>query len=178
MYEDLTVAELDALVAAGRISLDDYWQARIALDLRLEQEEHANRFNLAARNTDEASAADPLPAAGASPDLPTPDDDAILRSLRGDLTETRRDAASDFRYRSPRDSAPGWIDPPPMPRPPRPDQPPPPPLVTPPPGRSPFSDPHGSSWVRLPISGPSADAAPTRANDGRGGGRWWRRRRR
>ncbi|SOD72390.1 hypothetical protein SAMN05892883_1789 [Jatrophihabitans sp. GAS493] len=176
MYEDLTVAELDALIAAGRISLDDYWQARIALDLRLEQQEHENRFDLAAGSGAGSVGQDDGDAAG-SFGTATASDEDIVQSLRGDLSDTRRDASTGYRYREPAEGRAAWVDPPPMPRygaPPTPD---PGPMVSPPPGRSPFSEP-GTSWVRLPIPGPSADAAPTRANDGRDQRRWWRRRRR
>ncbi len=110
MYEDLSVAQLDALVAAGRISLDDYWRARVAIDRRLEDEAHEHAFDL--------------------PQASEPNEGH-------------------------------WVSPPPGPRRPPPQALPPPELIPPPPP----NPGHPPAWVQLPIAGPSADAASTRADD-------------
>lgn len=39
MYEQLSATELDELAMQGRISVGDYWRARIALDQRAEHEQ-------------------------------------------------------------------------------------------------------------------------------------------
>jgi hypothetical protein len=110
---ELTLEQLDALVAEGRIGLDRYWQLREHVERRIEHD-----------------------AADRTYDLPPPPSD--------------REAAG----------GPGFVPPPPR----RPGAPvpssPPPPLVPPPP---PAWGPPG--WVRLPIAGPSAEAAETRADD-------------
>ena len=110
---ELTLEQLDALAAEGRIGLDRYWQLREYVERRAADAASADAFALP----------------------PVPD---------------------------PSDPGPGFVPPPPR-RAAAPEPPPPPaPFVAPPP---PAAGPPG--WVRLDVPGPSAEAAPTRANDRR-----------
>ena len=121
---ELSLEQLDALAAEGRIGLDRYWQLRTHLEHRDAGDERSFDLPLP-----------PEPGAGGSGFIPPP---------------PRRPLAA-----------------PPVP--------PPPPFVPPPPPATGRTD-----WVRLDIDGwhgPSAEAAPTRADE-RAGRRRRRRRNR
>ena len=119
---ELSLEQLDALAAEGRIGLDRYWQLRAYLEQRDTRDERAFDLPLP-----------PEPGTGGAGFVPPP---------------PRRP-----------------VSPPPVP--------PPPPFVPPPPPPTGRTD-----WVRLDVPGPSAEAAPTRADERAGRKRRRRRERR